>query len=84
MILGYKKLKQCTGGQLVRFASGTWALLSEYYAPNSDVPKGYIVGTGEALHCDNPDEWVLVIDTDDLEESLLVNEGVDYPNDSGA
>lgn len=84
MILGYKQAKHCTGGQLVRFESGTWALLSEYYDESGDLPKAYIVGTGEAVQWKSPNEWVLVVDDAALEEDLLNNHELEYPNDSGA
>ena len=46
LILGYKKLKDCSPGQLIRFECGTYMILSEYRGDDG-ILDAYISGSGE-------------------------------------
>lgn len=75
MIQGYKKVKDCEPGDLIRFEDGEYAVISEYRS-NGKSYDGYIVESGEALHA-NPDIWVAIIDIDFLESNMA--DEVNYP-----
>lgn len=77
LVAGFKRLKDCKPGQLVRFESGTFVLLAEYRTFNgglSAVWDGYIVGSGEAFHPKDPNEWVAIVDMGWLEIEIDENE----------
>lgn len=76
MVLGYKKLKDCSPGQLVRFEFGTYMILSEYRGDDG-ILDAYISGSGESLATRNGDEWVAIIDLSWLE--LNLKDEVAYP-----
>lgn len=78
MIVGYQRLKNCEPGQLVRFESGTYALLSEYFTGHPTIPDAYIAGSGENLCSNNPEEWVAIISLDEIEANVA-DERLDYP-----
>lgn len=79
MILGYKKLKDCEPGQLIRFEFGSYLLLSEYRTGNGKTWDAYISGSGENFAQGEKwaDTWVAIIDLDWLE--LNIQEELDYP-----
>ena len=76
MILGYKKLKDCSAGQLVRLECGIYLILSEY-GNDDGVNDAYISGSGESFAQRNPNEWVAIIDLEWLE--LNLKDELDYP-----
>lgn len=79
MIIGYRKLKHCTAGSLIRLKSGTFVLLSEYRTFNNSNNghfDGYILESGEAFH-GKPDEWVAIIGLGQLEADI--REELEYP-----
>lgn len=82
MILGYKKLKDCEPGQLVRLWSGSYLLLSEYRSGTRHTLDSYISGSGEAFANGDAyaDEWVAIIDLDWIEVNL--EDDLDYPGES--
>lgn len=82
MIIGYKKLKHCEAGSLIRTKDGTFALLSQYHSFNSGASgyfDGYIMDSGEAFHADK-EEWVAIIGLGQLEADI--SEELDYPSNS--
>lgn len=81
MIIGYRKLKHCTPGSLIRLRdSEEYILLTEYHSFNggkTGVFDGYILGTGEAFHPKNENEWVAIIGLEQLEADI--SEELEYP-----
>lgn len=79
MIIGYKKLKYCEPGQLVRFSDGTYLLLSEYKTGDSQILDAYISGTGEHFvdSANSGNEWVAIIDYRWLEQ--YAEDEAEYP-----
>lgn len=78
---GFKQLKNCNPGELVRFNNGDHAVISEYRSGNSTNYDGYLLDSGECLHAD-PNEWVLVIDLFSLEIESGMLDGIEYPPDT--
>lgn len=79
MIIGYKKLKHCEAGSLIRTKEGTFALLSEYMG-NLGIFSGYIFESGETFCPQDADEWVAIISLEQLEADI--SEELDYPSNS--
>lgn len=79
MILGYKKLKDCEPGQLVRLEGGSYLLLSEYRTGNDKVFDAYISGSGENFAAGErfADTWVAIIDLGWIE--LNIEDELEYP-----
>ena len=77
MIIGYKKIKHVEPGSLIRTKHGSYAVISEYNTSSAKHFDGFLLETGEALHCD-PDEWVAIIDLDVIETEI--QEDLEYPD----
>jgi len=76
-IVGYKRLKNCKPGSLIRLKSGDYAVVSEYRSnENSMRYDAYLIGSGEYLHSDG-DEWVIIADIRLIEVEIA--EEVEYP-----
>lgn len=81
LVAGFLRLKNCKAGQLIRLQSGEFVALTQYHSFNggkSKVWDGYILGTGEAFHPTNSEEWVAVIDTEWIHVEIEENE--EYPS----
>lgn len=78
MIIGYKKIKHCEPGQLVRFEDGQYAVVSEYGSNERPHRDTILLGSGEYFNWSNPDEWVAIIDTEHVEVEAAFE--ADYPN----
>lgn len=62
-LTGYKQLKDCKGGELIRFADGTFAMMSIYDSSDTNIKASYLWGSGDAMGSgQDPNEWVAVID----------------------
>ena len=80
MILGYKKLRYCEPGQLVRLEDGTYLLLSEYRTgEEAKTLDTYISGSGENFAAGDKyaETWVVIIDLDWMEDYLQSE--IEYP-----
>lgn len=77
MIIGYKRLKHCEAGSLIRTKDGSFVMLSEYMG-NDNVFSGYIFESGENFCPKDPNEWVAIICLGQLEADI--SEELEYPN----